>query len=103
MEDLMKFFHKTPEIFTLKASRYGNLCTSAPSLAVLGIAGTSSALLSLARAVVNDHPTEVLLVDGLVCAESGSIVVIDRRLIAMRSVVCTEHTNANRCVGGNSL
>ena len=47
-----EFFHKTPEIFTLKASRYGNLCTSAPSLAVLGIAGTSSALPSLARAVV---------------------------------------------------
>ena len=44
-------FHKTPEIFTLKASRYGNLCTSAPSLAALGIAGTSSALLSLAQTV----------------------------------------------------
>ena len=44
-------FHKTPEIFTLKASRYGNLCTSAPSLAALGIAGTSSAMLSLAQTV----------------------------------------------------
>ena len=44
-------FHKTPEIFTLKASRYGNLCTSAPSLAALGIAGTSSALPSLAQTV----------------------------------------------------
>ena len=51
MADFAKFFHKTPEIFTLKASRYGNLCTSAPSLAALGIAGTSSALPSLAQTV----------------------------------------------------
>ena len=58
MADFAKIFHKTPEIFTLKASRYGNLCTSAPSLAALGIAGTSSALLSLTRAVVDRHPTE---------------------------------------------
>ena len=35
----------------MNASRYGNLCTSAPSLAALGIAGTSSALLSLAQTV----------------------------------------------------
>lgn len=48
---LYGFFHKTPEIFTLKASRYGNLCISAPSLAALGIGGTSSALLSLAQTV----------------------------------------------------
>ena len=26
MADFAKFFHKTPEIFTLKASRYGNFC-----------------------------------------------------------------------------
>ena len=41
----------TPLVFTLKASLYGNLCTSAPSLAALGISGTSSALLSLAQTV----------------------------------------------------
>ena len=46
------FFNKTPEKFTLKALRYGNLCTSSQKSAALGIAGTSSALPSLARAVV---------------------------------------------------
>lgn len=45
------FSHKTPLILMLNASRYGNLCTSAPSLAALGIAGTSPALLSLAQTV----------------------------------------------------
>ena len=48
----IKNINNTPLIFTLKASRYGNLCTSEPSLAALGIAGTNSALPSLARAVV---------------------------------------------------
>ena len=41
--------HETPDTERLKESWYGNLCTSAPSLAALGIAGTSSTLLSLAR------------------------------------------------------
>lgn len=45
------FSHKIPLILMLNASRYGNLCTSAPRVAALGIAGTSSALLSLAQTV----------------------------------------------------
>ena len=63
---LDEYFYNTPLIFTLKVSRYGNLCTSAQISAALGIAGTSSALPSLARAVVDDYPTEVLFVDDIV-------------------------------------
>ena len=44
-------FYETPYTERAKVSWYGNLCTSAPSLAALGIAGTSSALLSLAQTV----------------------------------------------------
>ena len=43
--------------------------------------------------LMDDHPTEVLFVDGIVRAESGSIVVIDNSLITMRSVVSAEVCN----------
>ena len=43
--------------------------------------------------LMNDHPTEVLFVDGIVRAESGSIVVIDYCLVTMRSVVSAEVGN----------
>lgn len=48
---------------------------------------------AVAFKLVDDHPTEVLFVDGIVRAESGSIVVIDHRLVAMRSVVSAEVGN----------
>ena len=44
-------FYETPDTERAKVSWYGNLCTSAASLAALGIAGTSSALLSLVQTV----------------------------------------------------
>lgn len=43
--------------------------------------------------LVLNSPVEVLVVDGIVRAESGSIVVIDDSLIAMRSVVSAEVGN----------
>ena len=48
---------------------------------------------AVAFKLMYDHPTEVLFVDGIVRAESGSIVVIDDSLIAMRGVVSAEVGN----------
>ena len=48
---------------------------------------------AVAFKLVDDHPTEVLFVDGIVRAESGSIVVIDYCLVTMRSVVSAEVGN----------
>lgn len=48
---------------------------------------------AVAFKLVDDHPPEVLFVDGIVRAESGSIVVIDNSLITMRSVVSAEVGN----------
>ena len=48
---------------------------------------------AVAFKLVDHNPTEVLFVDGIVRAESGSVVVIDHRLIAMRGVVSAEVGN----------
>ena len=48
---------------------------------------------AVAFKLMYDHPTEVLFVDGIVRAESGSIVVIDHCLVTMRSVVSAEVGN----------
>ena len=39
---------------------------------------------------VGDNPAEVLLVDGIVRAESGSVVVKDHGLVAMLRIVAAE-------------
>lgn len=48
---------------------------------------------AVAFKLMYDHPTEVLFVDGIVRAESGSIVVIDYCLVTMRSVIRAEVGN----------
>lgn len=40
-----------------------------------------------------DHPIKVLVVDGIVGAESRGIVVVDDRLVGMRRVVGAEAGN----------
>ena len=40
--------------------------------------------------LVDHHPVEVLVVDGIVGAESSGVVIVDDRLVGMRSVVSTE-------------
>lgn len=48
---------------------------------------------SVALELVTDHPMEVLVVDGIVGAESRGIVVVDDRLVGMRRVVGAEAGN----------
>ena len=40
--------------------------------------------------LVDDHPSEVLVVDGIVSAEGGAVVVEHDRLVAVRGIVCAE-------------
>ena len=46
--------------------------------------------------LVDHNPVEVLVVDGIVGAKSSSIVVVDDRLVGMRSVVSTEVGDESR-------
>ena len=43
--------------------------------------------------LVADHPMKVLVVDGMVRAESRGIIVVDDRLVGMRRVVDAEYGN----------
>lgn len=45
---------------------------------------------SVAFKLVTDHPMEVLVVDGIVGAEGGGIIVVDDRLVGIRRVVGAE-------------
>ena len=51
---------------------------------------------SVALELMDYHPVEVLGVHGLVRAEGCGIIVIDDRLVRMRSVVCAEVSDERR-------
>ena len=53
-------------------------------------------LSSVALEFMDYHPVEVLVVHSIVRAESGSIIVVDDRLVRMRCVVGAEVGNERR-------
>ena len=53
---------------------------------------------ALAFKLVDDHPAEVLFVDGIVAAEGGSIVVEDGSFVLVALVVGTEVVDKHRCL-----
>ena len=53
---------------------------------------------ALAFKLMDDHPAEVLSVDDIVAAESGSIVVEDDSFVLVALVVGTEVVDKHRCL-----
>ena len=51
---------------------------------------------SMTLELVDNDPMEVLVVHGIIAAEGGGIIIIDDRLVRVRSVVSTEVGNKRR-------